>query len=72
MTYSKLVTLKYKLGFSTHDLLKRFPGSLHQISEVALMDVPNDVLREVIKEEEALLRLMQLKKRFLKFLPETA
>ena len=72
MTYQKLVDLKYRKGLTTHDLVRRFPANLHQISEVALMDIPDHVLREVVKEEEALARLIWLKKRYSKFLSEEA
>lgn len=69
MTYQKLVNLKYKKGVSTYDLVRRFPESLQQISEIALMDVPDDILREVVMEEDALAQLIKLKRRFSKFLP---
>ncbi len=70
MTYRKLVDLKYKKGVSTHDLVRRFPANLQEISEVALMDVPNAILREVLTEEGALNRLIKLKKRYSRFLSE--
>ena len=70
MTYRKLFDLKFKKGLTTHDLVRRFPENLDQISEIALMDVPEEILREVVKEEDALMRLMRLKRLYSKFLPE--
>ena len=70
MTYRKLFDLKYKQGLTTHDLVRRFPANLQQISEIALMDIPENVLREIITEEEALTRLIKLKRRYLQQQPE--
>lgn len=71
MTYQKLVDLKFKKGLTTHDLVRRYPANVRQISEIALMDVPDHILKEVLTEEEAFSRLKRLKKRYSKFLPET-
>lgn len=67
MSYEKLFYLKYKKGISTYELLRRFPESLDQVADVALMDVPETTLKEIIPDERDLVRLMQLKKRFSSF-----
>ncbi len=67
MSYEKLFYLKYKKGVSTYELLWRFPESLNQVADVALMDVPENTLKEIIPDERDLVRLMQLKKRFSSF-----
>lgn len=67
MSYEKLFYLKYKKGVSTYELLRRFPESLNQVADVALMDVPENTLKEIIPDERDLVRLMQLKKRFSSF-----
>lgn len=68
MTYHSLVDLKFRKGLTTHDLVRRYPASLRQINEIALMDIPDKILEELIKEEATLARLKQLKKRYSNFL----
>lgn len=65
MTYQKLFYLKFKKGVSTYELVRRYPDEIERVSEVALLDLPDSTLREIIREEKALRRLMRLKKRFL-------
>jgi hypothetical protein len=67
MDYEELFYLKYKKGISTYELLKRFPESLDEVADVALMDVPETTLKEIIPSERDLVRLMQLKRRFSNF-----
>ena len=67
MTYENLFELKYKEGVSTYELVKRFPKEITRVSEIALLDVPENTLRELIKEEKELNRLLRLKKRFSRF-----
>lgn len=64
MTYREIFDLKYKQGFSTYELVRRFPREVMRISEVALLEIPEDTLREVIAEEEVLDRLMNLKRKY--------
>jgi len=64
MTYRKLIDLKFKKGISTYELVKKFPRSIQQVSEVALLEVPETTLREIIHEEKALMKLIRLKRRF--------
>lgn len=64
--YEKLFDLKYRQGISTCDLAHRFPSHIERVNEVALLDIPKKVLREVVSEKEVLERLMNLKKQFLK------
>jgi len=64
MTYRRLFHLKFVKGISTYELVQRFPRAIDRVSAVALLDVPEATLREVIKEEKELNRLMKLKKRF--------
>ena len=63
MTYQELFDLKFKMGLSTYELVRRFPDEIERVSEVALLDLPEATLREIIREEEALARLIKLKKR---------
>ena len=66
MTYQKLFDLKYNKGFSTYELVRRFPHDIDRVSEVALLDVPEATLKEVLREKEVLKRVKNLKKKFLK------
>jgi hypothetical protein len=68
MTYEKLFELKYKKRLSTYELLRRFPDATEQVADVALMDVPEPTLKEIMVEEKEYHRLMRLKKRFSSFL----
>jgi len=68
MTYQQLFYLKFKKGLSTYELVQRFPNYIDRVSEVALLDVPEATLREVIQEKEDFARLMRLKKKYSKFL----
>ena len=64
MTYAELFYLKFKRGLSTYELVRRFPNEIERVSEVALLDLPETTLREIIREEKYFLRLMRLKRRF--------
>jgi len=68
MTYQRLFYLKYKKGVSTYELIKRFPEDIGRVSEVALLDVPEETLKEILKEESDFHHLMVLKQRFSRFL----
>ena len=64
MTYREIFDLKYNQGVSTYELVKRFPDEVQRISEVALLEIPEDTLREVISEAKILDRLIGLKKKY--------
>lgn len=64
MTYQKLFDLKFKKGLSTYELVQRYPDYIERVSEVALLDVPESILKDIIREEKALMRLMRLKRKF--------
>lgn len=65
MTYRKLIDLKYGQGISTYELMRRYPQDIKRVSEIALLDIPEDILQEVIDEERLFQRLLFLKKKFL-------
>ncbi len=67
MTYARLFYLKFKKGLSTYELACRYPMEIHRVTEIALLDVPEETLKKVVKEEKAFDRLMKLKKRFSDF-----
>lgn len=66
MTYQELFDLKFKKGLSTYELVRRYPEEIERVNEVALLDVPEATLREIIREEKILTRLMRLKRKFLR------
>ena len=63
--YEKLFDLKYRQGVPTHELAHRFPEHAARIHEVALLDIPEDTLKEVVQEKKIFERLVSLKKQFL-------
>lgn len=63
-----LFDLKFREGLSTCELAKKFPGDIGRVSEIALLEVPENTLKEIVKEERELKRLLKLKKRFSRFL----
>ncbi len=64
MTYREIFELKYTQGISTSELVKRFPADVKRISEVALLEVSDEMLRQVISEAKIVERLISLKKRY--------
>jgi hypothetical protein len=68
LTYQELFQLKFKKGVSTHELVRRFPQDIQRVSEVALLEIPEDTLKQLVGEKEAFNRLMELKKKYSRFL----
>jgi hypothetical protein len=68
MTYETLFDLKFREGLSTFELAKRFPHQISRVSEIALLEIPEDTLRKVVKESKELNRLLRLKRKFSRFL----
>lgn len=64
--YEKLFDLKYRQGVPTHELAHRFPRHVDRIHEVALLEIPENTLKELVPEKRVLERLMSLKKQFKK------
>jgi hypothetical protein len=64
MTYREIFELKYTQGISTSELVRRFPADVKRISEVALLEVSDEMLRQVISEAKIVDRLIGLKKRY--------
>ena len=62
--YEKLFDLKYRQGVPTYELAHRFPEHIDCINEVALLDIPENTLKELVPEKRILERLISLKKQF--------
>ena len=68
MSYQELCYLKFRMGISTQELLRRYPQSRNAVKDVALMELPETVLKKIISEREDLKRLLDLKRQFKEFL----
>ena len=66
MTYQKIFELKFKEDVPTYKLGRQFPKELRKISRVALLELPISMLRELVKQEEELRKLLSLKRWFFK------
>ena len=62
--YEQLIELKYRQGVSTHELVHLFPGQIKYVSEVALLQIPDETLKQVVREKDILDHLLDLKKQF--------
>ena len=62
MTYQRLFNLKYRQGVSTYELIQRFPNDAERVRDVALLDVPEATLKEIIRDETIVKRLIRLKR----------
>ncbi len=60
--YEKLFDLKYRQGMPTYELTHLFPEHIDRINELALLDIPEDTLKEVVREKKILDRLVSLKR----------
>jgi|GEM_PF-863754 len=61
MTYRRLIYLKFQKGWTTQELMKKFPHVIERVSEVALADLPMNVLEKVVTEKTVLDRIITLK-----------
>ncbi len=66
VNYQTLINLKFREGISTYELVRKFPEEISRVSEIALLDIPEGVLREILKEEKLYARVMRLKRKFLR------
>lgn len=67
MTYKRLFDLKYRKGVSTYELVCRFPNAVKRVSEIALMEIPDETLDQIFPAEPGVLkRLKTLKRKYMK------
>lgn len=62
VTYRRLFYLKYQKGVPTQELMRLYPEELTRVSEIALMEIPEETLNKVIQEKGTLKRLLTLKR----------
>lgn len=64
MTYEKLFELKFKKGYSTNELVEKFPAEADKVREIALLQIPTSTLRRTLAEDGLLERILNLKRKF--------
>ena len=64
MTYEKLFDLKFKKGYTTNDLIEKFPKEAEKVREIALLQIPTPLLKKTLCEPDLLERILTLKRRF--------
>lgn len=62
MTYQTLFELKFKQKIPTLELGKKFPKDKEKISRLALLELPAEVLKTVVKDAKELTHLANLKR----------
>ena len=67
MTYERIAYLKFRKKVPTQELLRRYPDS-RRVQEIAMLDIPDDLLKKIVAEEKEFNRLMRLKERFARFI----
>lgn len=63
MTYNELLYLKFKKRVPTCELIRKFPTERSRVSEVALLEVPQAMLKKIIRGRKVFKRLMRLKRK---------
>lgn len=63
MKVQELLYLKFQRRVSTLDLLRRYPREKRQIRELALLDVDEAALRQILGRRKTLRRLARLRRR---------
>ena len=65
MTYEKIFELKFKKGYSTNELIQKYPEVAHKVREIALLHLPTPLLKKTVSEDWLLARVLNLKRKFL-------
>lgn len=64
MTYERIFKLKFKEGYSTNELIEKFPEEANKVREIALLQIPISILKRTLAEEGLLERILNLKRKF--------
>lgn len=64
MTYKRIFKLKFKEGYSTNELIEKFPEEANKVREIALLQIPISILKRTLAEEGLLERILNLKRKF--------
>ena len=65
MTYEKIFDLKFKKGYSTNELIEKFPAEADKVREIALLHLSTPLLKKMVSEDWLLEKLLNLKRKFL-------
>ena len=65
MTYEKIFDLKFKKGYSTNELIEKFPAEADKVREIALLHLSTPLLKKTVSEDWLLEKLLNLKRKFL-------
>jgi len=65
MTYEKIYDLKFRKGFSTTELMERFPDEADKVREIALLEIPDALLKKTVPQGALREKILSLKRRFL-------
>jgi hypothetical protein len=64
MTYERIFDLKFKQGYSTTELIQRFPKEADKVREIALLQIPTPLLKKTVPEIALLEKILSLKRKF--------
>ena len=64
MTYERIFKLKFEEGYSTNELIEKFPEEANKVREIALLQIPVSILKRTLAEEGLLERILNLKRKF--------
>ncbi len=64
MTYEKIFDLKFKKGYSTNELIEKFPSEADKVRKIALLHLSTPILKKTLSEEDFLKKILDLKRRF--------
>lgn len=64
MTYEKIFDLKFKKGYSTNELIEKFPNEADKVRKIALLHLSTPILKKTLSEEGFLKKILDLKRRF--------
>ena len=62
MTYQKIFNLKFRDEIPTFELGKRFPKERKKISRIALLELPNSLLRKLVRHKNEFKKLVYLRR----------
>jgi hypothetical protein len=61
MSYDRIFNLKFREHVPTYQLGKLFPRERKKITQIALLELPISLLRQLIKQEKELRKLISLR-----------
>ena len=62
MTLQKIANLKFKKKVATLELHKKFPEFQEKISQIALSELSEEILKKIVRNPKKLKRLLEIKR----------